>query len=327
MKRAFVLALVTSLACIGVGLLFRPKERLPLETEPFAMEQRTTESSDNAAETLDGALLLRVLRDDGTVEQMSLRQYLPGVLLGEMPASFEPEAKLAQAVVSRTYALHRRRSGKHPEANVCVNASCCQAWVDPDTCSPEAVEAAKAAVEETDGLVLVYDGRLIDATFFSCSGGRTEDAVAVWGSDVPYLQAVDSAGENAPYDEDTAVFSPEEFSALIREEAPEAILSGGCQNWFGNVTYTEGGGVDQIEIGGVSFTGKTLRGLLGLRSTAFTVETQPGQILFHTRGYGHRVGMSQYGAQAMAQAGNSFEEILNHYYTGVSLNYYIDVIE
>ena len=177
-------------------------------------------------------------------------------------------------------------------------------------------------MKDTDGQVLVYDGALIDATFFSCSGGQTEAAAEVWGGEVPYLQSVESPGEQAPYNEDTATFTLEEFSARILSQNPEADLSGEPEVWFGSVTATEGGGVETLEIGGVAFTGKELRSLLGLRSTIFAVSVSENEIIFQTRGYGHRVGMSQYGAQAMAQAGSTYQEILLHYYTGVSLENY-----
>lgn len=180
--------------------------------------------------------------------------------------------------------------------------SCCQGWISyEDYCAktgddgPDCAQAAAQAVKATDGLVLVYDGALIDATFFSCSGGRTETAVEVWGSDVPYLQSVESPGEEAPHNEDTVSFSAEEFSARILSQNPGADLSGLPSSWFGDTSVTEGGGVEALEIGGVFFSGKELRSLLGLRSTVFTVSVLGDEIFFQTRGYGHRVGMSQYG--------------------------------
>ena len=246
-----------------------------------------------------------------------------------MPASFEEEALKAQAVVSRTYTLRQTARNKHDRADICTDPGCCQGWISyEDYCAkageagPDGAQAAAQAVKATDGQVLVYDGGLIDATFFSCSGGRTETAVEVWGSDVPYLQSVDSPGEEAPHNEDTVSFSTEEFSARILSQNPAADLSGSPESWFGAVSATEGGGVEALEIGGVSFTGKELRSLLGLRSTVFAVSVMGDEIFFQTRGYGHRVGMSQYGAQAMAQAGSGYEEILLHYYTGVSLENY-----
>lgn len=276
-----------------------------------------------AAPTEPQEQTLSVLTDDGVVE-MSLEEYLTGVVLAEMPADFEMEAKKAQAVVARTYSL-RSRDGKskHELAAVCTNSACCQGYFAPQDYlsqggSQEAVDAAAQAVEETAGLVLTYEGSLIEATYFSCSGGRTEDAAAVWGTDVPYLQSTESPGEEgAAYFTDTVTFSAEEFAQAIGRE-----LSGLPGTWLGEITYTDGGGVDSMEIGGESYTGKQLRNLLGLRSTAFMITPVGSSIVITTRGFGHRVGMSQYGADAMAVQGSGFEEILAHYYQGTELTAY-----
>ena len=168
---------------------------------------------------------------------------------------------------------------------------------------------------DTSGYVLTYQGELIEATYFSCSGGSTEDAVAVWGTDVPYLRATDSPGEeNAAHYTDTVTFTPAEFANALSLE-----LTGNPAGWLGKVTYTAGGGVDTMEIGGISFKGTALRKILNLRSTAFTMSAGENGITVTTKGYGHRVGMSQYGADAMAVAGSSFAEILAHYYRGTTL--------
>lgn len=267
----------------------------------------------------DSSRLIRVQMDDGLVAELPLDSYLTGVLLAEVPASFHPEALKAQAVVSRTYTLRQLEHSKHDGADICTDSSCCQAWRSQKDMPEESIKAAAEAVRATDAMVLTYDGSLIEATFFSCSGGRTEDAVAVWGSDVPYLQAVDSPQEDAPHNADTFSISTGEFAEVIRQASPEADLSGDPSGWFGDVTATAGGGVDTVEIGGVLFTGVQLRSLLGLRSTVFAVDLSGDTFYFETRGYGHRVGMSQYGAQAMALAGSSYSDILLHYYTGVAL--------
>lgn len=260
-----------------------------------------------------------VLHADGVCRPTDLETYLTGVLLGEMPLEFPLEARKAQAVVCRTYTLRRLGSGKHGEADICTDSSCCQAWRDPESYEAEQRRYAQEAVDATDGQVLTYGGQLIDATFFSCSGGRTEAAVAVWGTDIPYLQSVDSPDENAPYDEDRISFTEQEFRALLEPYAPNISLEGEPAQWFSQPTYTEGGSVDTIAIGGVTFTGKELRGLLGLRSAAFTVETGEGTVTVITRGYGHRVGMSQYGARSMALRGAGYRDILSHYYTDTTL--------
>ena len=163
--------------------------------------------------------------------------------------------------------------------------------------------------------MLTYQGQLIEATYFSCSGGSTEDAIAVWGTDYPYLRATDSPGEeNAAHYTDTVEFSEEEFEALLDRD-----LRGEPESWFGLTTYTAGGGIASMDIGGSTYTGTQLRQLLGLRSTAFTVTTDNDCVIITTRGFGHRVGMSQYGADVMAASGSSCEEILGHYYQGTTL--------
>ena len=281
-----------------------PREAAPNPTEPPA-----------AVDTIP------MLLTDGTVVHMDMNQYLVGVLLGEMPADFDLQALKAQAVVARTYASKRHKDGsKHPDSAVCTQPSCCQAYLPVekyllDGGTSHSVEKVRRAVTETAGQVLVYDGKLIDATYFSCSGGRTEDALAVWGTDVPYLQAVDSPGEEqATHYRDTAQFTAEEFKELLelKTEDPPS-------RWFGQVIYTDGGGVDSVEITGKVFKGTQLRTLLGLRSTAFTMTGIGNSVHITTRGFGHRVGMSQYGAEAMAVRGNTYKEILAHYYTGTEI--------
>ncbi len=243
--------------------------------------------------------------------------YLVGVVLAEMPASFELEALKAQAVAARTYARKVAQSGKHESGAPCTESGCCQAYISQEGYlaqggTQENLDKVICAVAATSGLVLTYEGELIEATYFSCSGGRTEDAAAVWGAAFPYLQSVSSPGEEkAAHYSDTVVFTPEKF-----QKALGVTLGGSPQEWFGMVTYTEGGGVETMTIGTQTYSGTQLRSLLGLGSTAFSVTAQDAAITITTQGYGHRVGMSQYGADAMALQGSSFRQILAHYYPG-----------
>ena len=268
----------------------------------------------------DASVTLTVKNRAGNLQQMTLEEYLAGVVLAEMPASFEPEALKAQAVVARTYTRKRMEGSKHGDAAVCMDPGCCQSWRSEsdylENGGREAsVEKVRKAVADTDGLVLRYDGKLIDATYFSCSGGTTEDAVAVWGQDVPYLQSVQSPGEeDAPRFTDSVSFSAPEFAQKLGISE-----DGSPKDWFGAVTLTNGGGVDTMVIRGTEFTGTQLRSRLGLRSTAFEITVSGKTITVTTRGFGHRVGMSQYGTQAMAKAGSTCAEILAHYYTGTEL--------
>lgn len=287
------------------------------EPETVPTEAETVPQTEPATVALP--MLLR--NGDGTVTQMDMDGYLVGVVLAEMPISFEEEALKAQAVVARTYTQKAcETGGKHGDGSVCTSASCCQGYVtEADYLArggtEAGVERARAAVAATSGYVLTYEGALIEATYFSCSGGSTEDAAAVWGTDYPYLQAVSSPGEeNAAHYRDTVTFTAEQF-----QQALGVSLAGAPGSWFRDVTYTDGGGIDTMTIGDTVYRGTQLRTLLGLRSTAFSVTASEDAVTITTRGYGHRVGMSQYGADAMAVMGSSFGEILLHYYPGTTL--------
>ena len=314
MKKQMLLSfLAGAVVPLVLAALFQKTPALPeAESESISPTQ--------IASAQDPATVLTVMNRAGNLQQMDLREYLVGVVLAEMPASFESEALKAQAVVARTYTRKRMEGGKHGQAAVCMDSGCCQGWRSGEDYLAQggkqsAVEKVRAAVADTDGLVLRYEGRLIDATYFSCSGGVTEDAVAVWGQDVPYLKSVQSPGEEeAPRFSDSVTFSPGDFAGKLGLSA-----AGDPGSWFGTVTYTAGGGVETMVIRGKRFSGTQLRSKLGLRSTAFSITVSKDKITVTTRGFGHRVGMSQYGAQAMAQEGHSFSEILAHYYTGTEL--------
>lgn len=292
-----------------------------LPTEPTELSEPTLPEVQPTEPPVPEKVNISVLMD-GQVVQMDLEEYLVGVILAEMPASFELEALKAQAVVARTYAL--RCAGKHTQGSICTDFACCQAYIPPEKYLTDyngtwaGLEKIREAVTATRGKVLTYDGKLVLSTYFSCSGGSTEDAASVWGQDIPYLQAVESPGEEyAAVYADSVSFTAEQFQNRLG-----VILPGTPQSWFGTITYTSGGGVETIEIGGACYRGTTLRTLLGLRSTVFTLKITENTITVETRGFGHRVGMSQYGADAMAAGGSSYSEILSHYYRGTQLTDY-----
>lgn len=309
------LALAVMLGLVLPGLLLHLAVKYGNDVRQTGEENTVTEAPSEPA-----GRKIPVLNDEGEVEEMELDFYLVGVLLAEMPASFELEALKAQAVVARTYTIHAEDSGKHINAAVCTDSTCCQEYRATEDYlaqggKNENIEKMQQAVRETSDLVLTYDGQLIEATYFSCSGGMTEDAVAVWGTEVPYLQAVASPGEeSATFYADQQVFSREEICRLLQIDSSN--LTGKI---FGNATYTAGGGVDIIFVNGQQMQGTQVRKILGLRSTAFTVTEEADSVTFHTRGFGHRVGMSQYGADAMAVEGATFDQILAHYYRGTAV--------
>ena len=274
------------------------------------------------SETLpEGTALPVLVRVGEEVQEEDLDAYLVGVVLGEMPTDFAPEALKAQSVAARTYAWKAYiTGGKHHDGSVCTQSGCCQAYIDPQQYleqggSLEGLVKVRQAVAATSCLVLSYQGELIEATYFSCSGGQTEDAVAVWGTDYPYLQSVESPGEeDAVHYEDVLTYSLQQF-----QDALGIVLSDPPEQWFSQVEYTNGGGIASVNIGGQSYTGTQLRSLLGLPSTRFSIQVVSDTVTITTNGYGHRVGMSQYGADAMAVSGSSFQEILAHYYPGTAL--------
>lgn len=316
MKGKMVQILVPLCAVILLPTLVLPltkrKEVKPLDTYIQVTETGAPETESQ----------ISVCMQDGSVQNMNLDEYLTGVVLAEMPAQFQDEALKAQAVVARTYTMKRSISkSKHAGSTVCTDPSCCQAYCSPEEYlsrgnSEEFVEKIKLAVQATRGEVLTFEGEYIEATYFACSGGRTESAVAVWGDQIPYLQAVDSPGEeNANHYTDTVTFGKKEFAAALGIH--EGELSG---QWLRGISYTDGGGVEYIHIGNKEFAGTAVRSALGLRSTAFVLTVLGDTVTITTKGYGHRVGMSQQGAQAMALEGKTYDEILSHYYQGVVLD-------
>lgn len=248
--------------------------------------------------------------------KMELEEYVVGVVLAEMPAEYEPEALKAQAVVARTFAWKAARTGGRHGGAVCTDPACCQGYVAPgqflQSYGTDAdLEKIRTAVSSSAGQVLTYEGALIEATYFSSTAGYTEDAAAVWGVSYPYLVPLESPEQ-----------VPEAYTVYSRawlEENLGVWLGEDTQSWFTQWEYTAGEGVASVSVGGKCFSGTALRRKLNLRSTVFSVTVQNDAAIFCTRGYGHRVGMSQMGADAMAAAGSTFADILSYYYPGTEL--------
>ena len=255
--------------------------------------------------------------------------YLFGVVAAEMPAAFEEEALKAQACAARTYTVVRQASAHaaHPQADVCTDSGCCQAYVERQAAETRwGISAGtystkiSQAVADTDGLGILYQGAPIQAVFFSSAPGQTADAVAVWGSQVDYLKSVSSPeGDEVPNYRSQVVLTAEEVHSRVLSAYPGAGLSGDPSGWFGPPA-SSGGVVTSIPVGGVTLTGSQVRTLFSLRSAAFTVAWDGTSFTFSVTGYGHGVGMSQYGANAMAKAGSSFRDILTWYYTGAQVD-------
>lgn len=275
---------------------------------------------------MDREQTVTLLTDDGGMERMSLADYLWGVVAAEMPASFELEALKAQAVAARTY-WAAAGGDKHTPADICGDSGCCQAYTWPAEAAEkwgskaeEYTDRIAEAVAGTDGLIAVYEDRPIQAVYFSSAPGSTVDAVAVWGSAVPYLVSVPSPeGEEVPNWQSEVTMTTAQFRGLVTQQYPQADFSGPVNRWLSDFVWQPSGTVSRVKVGGVALTGGQVRKLLGLRSACFSVSVEGENLIFQTTGYGHGVGMSQYGANALAKQGKDFRGILSWYYKGVQV--------
>ena len=314
------------LAALGDGSEAQEPPLLPASPTPVIEPSPTPTPGE-----WDSTHTLRVLQKDGTVEVLTLADYLWRVVAAEMPASFEGEALRAQAVCARTYSLWKQAAKSHEAdgADICADSTCCQAYISPEGAAQrwgenEAAYSAKiaGAVAATDGQILTYGGAPIQAVFFSSANGATADAMEVWGRSFPYLVPVDSPeGDEVPNYRSTVTLSADNVRKLARNAGLECDLSCEPSAWFQNLTRTASGRVESVELGGVALSGGAARSLFSLRSASFDVEEADGVFTFSVTGYGHGVGMSQYGANAMAGEGAGWREILAHYYTGAELQH------
>ncbi|MDD4074853.1 MAG: stage II sporulation protein D [Eubacteriales bacterium] len=261
---------------------------------------------------------------------MALEEYLVGVVAAEMPASFETEALKAQAVAARTYTLRRTEDAcGRGGAQICTDSACCQAYRSLSALREnwggayeENLGKVQRAVWETAGQAAFYEGELIEALYHSSAGGQTEDAAHVFANDVPYLVSVDSPGEevSAAF-HDTVRVSRKRFAKAVNQAWSGAGLKASSLHKQVKVrSRFASGRVDKVKLGKAEATGRELRKLFELNSANFTLEITADEVVFRTTGYGHGVGMSQYGANAMAKEGADYKEILAHYYAGITID-------
>ena len=301
-----VLLLLWGLAWSGAcrtDVAVTPAQEVDITSEPLAAAE-TAQSG-----TPDGERMLRVLHG-GSVEEMTMRDYLQGVLRAEMPASFELEALKAQAIAARTYTLHKMRGGtiaNHPDADACDDINCCKAY-----------KTAEDAAADWGSMALYYEEKLARAIAETDGQAILYDASAVWQTDLPYLQSVSSPEDETlvPNYYSVARFSAEEFRSLFLRAHPDADLSGAVEGWVRDVVRSDADYVTSLRVGGVTVRGNELRTILSLRSPSFTVKAEGDTLVFHVTGYGHGVGMSQYGANALALQGTDAAAILEHYFPG-----------
>lgn len=271
-----------------------------------------------------------VASEDKVVD-MNESQYLKEVVSAEMPASFEIEALKAQAVAARSYLVSRRNAYKisgtpaeHKGADICTDPTHCKAWISEEKRRESwGADADKnwdkigRAVDETRGEVITYNGEVISAVFHSTSSGRTENSKDVWGGDKPYLVSVESYGDTlSPKYKSEKEMSLAEFKQTAKENIEGVDFS---KEIIGNIARSDAGGILTVEIGGVAVKGTVFRKIYDLRSTNVNINIDKDVVKFDVTGFGHGVGMSQYGANYLASQGKTYEEILKTYYTGVEI--------
>lgn len=265
----------------------------------------------------------------GEIEKVELDNYLCHVVSAEMPATYELEALKAQAVVARTYTIYKVENKKHENADICDDSTCCQAWVSKEDRLARWEENQRESnwkkieqcINETKGKIITYNNQPINAFFHSNSGGTTELPVNVWGgSELPYLQVVETAGEEGYSQYASEVeLSNEELIAKLKEKYEDIQIDFRNSEDIKILEYTDSNRVKTVKFGNHEISGVEARSLFGLKSTNFEMVKEAEKIKFTVKGYGHGVGMSQTGADAMAKQGRNYEEIIHHFYVGVEI--------
>ena len=265
------------------------------------------------------------------VEELNIDEYLYGVVASEMPASFEIEALKAQAVVARTYTIYQiiNNSSKHENADMCDDFGCCQAWISKEERmskwdSEEAENYWNKIVESVDstkGKIVAYNGQPINAFFHANSGGVTESSLNIWGGiDYPYLKSVETVGEEG-YTQYASeiILTKQELLDKLQAVHADCTIDFSVQDSIKILEYTTSGRVKTIKFGNKEIAGTEARTILGLKSTNFIFKVEGDNIIFTVIGYGHGVGMSQTGADALAKYGSNYEAIVKHFYTDVEI--------
>ena len=273
------------------------------------------ENAEIKQETKENKTYVTIYRKRGIVEQIELEEYLVGVVAAEMPASFNSEALKAQAILARTYALKKISKGEKLTDTVST-----QAYIDKNEMQKKwgndynkYYNKIVSAVNSTKGQVVKYNGNYIEALYHSTSNGKTESAKEVWGQDIPYLKSIDSS-----WDKKTSTYLKIEnkgFNTLMKILGIDIDKNTNIEI----LSKDESGRVSKIRVEDKVYTGVEFRTLLGLRSTDFDIAITENGLEIITRGYGHGVGMSQYGANEMAKLGYNYKEIINHYYQNVKI--------
>ncbi len=335
MKKVILYFIAFILVCFFLPAILTKKDAKFVETSSKSNNE-IIENTDSTQENIKSTYnyknygTIKLLhKKTGEVEQVNIDDYLCNVVSAEMPADYEIEALKAQAVVARTYTIYKINNRKHENADICDDSTCCQAWVDKETRFSRWEESKRESnwekiqkcVQETQGQIITYQNQPINAFFHANSGGKTELPVNVWGgTGLPYLQVVETAGEEGYKQYESEVeLTQDELIEKIKTKYSEISIDFSNQEDLKILEYTDSGRVKTVKFGNHEISGVETRTLLGLKSTNFEISKENGKIKFTVKGYGHGVGMSQTGADAMAKQGKNYKEIINHFYSGIEI--------
>ena len=323
-----VLAVIITLAMLLIPLTAFKTARGSDVTEEEKTSDIDSQSSFSAEETVKV-----FMSQDDLVLTVTVEEYLVGVLAAEMLPTYHEHALKAQAVAAHTYLLYKKAEQEaSPDAGLkgaylSDNAATHQGYMSEEQRAEKWGDKAESyeeklrkAVEDVCGKVITYEGKPIIAAFHANNSGVTQSAETVWGGEVPYLKSVTSVGDKlSPDCIKTVAMSSQDVSAAL-SSLDGCSLNGEASEWISGINSDENGYIKSVSLGGKSFSGLQARDSLGLRSAVFTFEFKDDTFYFTTQGYGHGVGMSQYGADYMARQGSTWDEIIKHYYSGVEIS-------
>lgn len=337
MKKPIIFLIGTMIFCILlpvlISVLFYGKNEVASSEIAKKITQKSEQKKDTY-ETVDSkSPTITVYHcSKNTIEKMDIETFLYGVVASEMSSDFSEEALKAQAIAARTYIIYKMENNMtqgHNGADICTNSNHCQAYASYDELKNKkgdewmknSYPKIKQAVDDTKGHILTYDDKAILPLYFSTSGGKTENSEEVFSEQYPYLKSVSSPyEEQSPrYYTETKISKYKFVNALNKSYSNISLSVDNLINQIKVLERTNAGSVKTIQIGDKKISGRNIRTLFGLNSSNFDIGFENDTVVFKVKGYGHGVGMSQWGAEGMAQKNYKYYDILCHYYTGIEI--------
>ncbi len=324
MKNYLILILFCAISILFIPLAMAEPSSAPENTTQLTTEQ-TTVTDNQQTKSPETISVFRTVNNKA--EKITFFEYVCGSVAAEMPLAYNEEALKAQAVACYTNALRQKNLGTEKNGDISDDTTVHQGYIDADQRKEKwgkdfekYEKKLQKAVEDVEGEALYYKNQLCVAAFCAISNGKTEDAENLWGTKVPYLVSVDSEGDTlSPTYTSTVSFSKNEFIKIAEKLGSDKEKLSDLKTSVKITKKSLSGTVLKITVGGKELTGEEIRKAFSLRSPTFTVKTTKNAVTFNVSGYGHGIGMSQYGANYLAENGYSYKDILEHYYSGTKI--------